>query len=374
MDGVANEAPDVLDMAPLTAYCRATRSEGPGVVDMAFVAAYLDDALEERLDGALDEGTKWLRGAEPVIDALEGGGEAETGIDFSAPCEDQPRPDLGEPERDDDPDEEDSERGEAVSLASVVFSDGDALDFHGVPQHGEIGVSYHGMNMQRMTALSGSLASPLRLFVSLVPVGTPVPWLIAAVDRPPDRVPLVAGRTLVDRLEAPVRGEEGPVFLRVPALPGGWWAADGLTLPGHFCGPGGTQAFHDSISSLYVVAVVPFGLTFPIHKMQASLVAEVTHNSTHAGTWYRRSSTFGWATACNTGLQVVHRYRALKGFKWRWIRAKKYEYSADEMLPTKPRLSVFYGLVRRRRRIVYTRTTQTGGLRCFSRFARWLLD
>src|SRR5262249_52561617 len=67
-------------------------------------------------------------------------------------------------------------------LARIVFKDGDAFHFLGVPADGEIGVAYIGKGQRWLAAIS-ELPSPLRLYVSLAPADAPLPWLLAAIDK-----------------------------------------------------------------------------------------------------------------------------------------------------------------------------------------------
>ena len=71
------------------------------------------------------------------------------------------------------------------------------------------------------SAVSGELFSPLRLYCSLAPPKTPLPWLLAAIDEQPDRVALVGNRPLCDEVQDPLLFEYDTLRLRVPGIQAG---------------------------------------------------------------------------------------------------------------------------------------------------------
>jgi len=169
----------------------------------------------------------------------------------------------------------------AEVLAKVVFKDGDAFHFLGVPADGEIGVAYIGKGQRWLAAIS-ELPSPLRLYVSLAPPDAPLPWLLAAIDKQKDRLPLVGERRLCDRVSETLDAESETLRLRVPGLPGGLWTPDDFTIGG-FCGWNGENEWNSEFCN---AELEPGPLVEPnIYKCTAQLSIEVTHNSTSGGHW-----------------------------------------------------------------------------------------
>lgn len=328
----------------------------------------LDAELDERLEATLDDNTKRLRAAETVLDALvEPEASESAGVDLSVSASGEGGAEEPQYSAERLADET-SERELAVRLAFVAFKDGDSLEFFGIPQHGEIGLAYRGENANRHATIMGELVSPLRLFCSLTPPDVSLPWLLAAVDRQPDRAPLVGRRALCDRLESPVLAQDGPLRLRVPALAGGVWLPDDLVTPYHFCGPAGAEQFKAHTWTMYPAGGVGWGLSqYPIYHWQLELTAETTHNSTYNGQWKTRRCAVAWAAACESPVRITHQYRDLGFFKWVWKTAR-----TDELGPSQLVGTPWLGIVRRRRRIIYERVGAAGGLRAFSRFAKTL--
>src|SRR5262249_60940472 len=86
----------------------------------------------------------------------------------------------------------------------------------------------------------GHLRAPIAPapYVSLAPPDTPLPWLLAAIDKQKDRLPLVGERRLCDRVVETLEAESETLRLRVPGLPGGVWTPDDFTIGGFLRGGG----------------------------------------------------------------------------------------------------------------------------------------
>src|SRR5215471_12890872 len=252
-------------------------------------------------------------------------------------------------------------------LARIVFKDGDAFHFLGVPADGEIGVAYIGKGQRWLAAIS-ELPSPLRLYVSLAPPDTPLPWLLAAIDKQKDRLPLVGERRLCDRVVETLEAESETLRLRVPGLPGGVWTPDDFTIGG-FCGWNGENEWNSEFCS----GELELGpaLEPNIYKCTAQLSIDVTHNSTSGGHWKRRKCSIATAAACGSPVRIRHQYRELGFFSWNWVTASDHVLGPSEVTGT-----LWLGLVRRRRRIIYQRSGGPfggpGGFRALSRFSRHL--
>ena len=255
----------------------------------------------------------------------------------------------------------------AEVLAKIVFKDGDAFHFLGVPADGEVGLAYIGKG-QRWLAVISELPSPLRLYVSLAAPDAPLPWLLAAIDKQNDRLPLVGERRLCDRVDETLEAESETLRLRVPGLPGGVWTPDDFTIGG-FCGWNGENEWNSEFCS---AELEPGPLVEPnIYKCTAQLSIEVTHNSTSAGHWKRRKCSITTAAACGSPVRIRHQYRELGFFSWNWVTASDHVLGPAEVTGT-----LWLGIVRRRRRIIYQRAGGPfggpGGFRALSRFSRHL--
>ena len=287
-----------------------------------------------------------------------------------APAGDEP-PDAGEDEREGRRDRESSEgpsgdrnagpaeaAGKEV-IARIEFGDGDALVFGAIPADGEIGVAYEGEDIRRSLMIFAPLATPLRLFASLAPPETPIPWLLPAIDRPPDRDGLVGTRPLCERLEEPKRAARSVLRLHLPGEPDHWWGPTDMAVRG-YCGWDGFREFRaafcapewDSGSSL-----LP-----NIFKCTPQLSLHIEHTSTNDfGHWRRRRRSDALCAACASPVRVVIQYRGLGGWKT----------ASNKVLgPANLTGAAWQGLIRRRRRIHYTRWGNVGGVRAFSRFTQ----
>jgi len=255
----------------------------------------------------------------------------------------------------------------AEVLAKIVFKDGDAFHFLGVPADGEVGVAYIGKGQRWLAAIS-ELPSPLRLYVSLAPPDTPLPWLLAAIDKQKDRLPLVGERRLCDRVSETLEAESETLRLRVPGLPGGVWTPDDFTIGG-FCGWNGENEWNSEFCS---AELEPGPLVEPnIYKCTAQLSIEVTHNSTSGGHWKRRKCSTATAAACGSPVRIRHQYRELGP------RTLVDDPASDHVLgPAEVTGTLWLGIVRRRRRIIYERAGGVfgglGGFRALSTFSRHL--
>lgn len=254
-------------------------------------------------------------------------------------------------------------------LAKIEFSDGDALIFEAVPADGEIGVAYLGKNQQRSVAVQAALASPIRLFASLTPTDVPMPWLLPAIDRPPDRAELVGDRPLCDRLDEPIRAVGEVLKLRVSGMADGWWQPDDLVIGG-YCGWNGEHEFMHFCGLVGVGEPNPGPWPFfNIYKCTPELRTDVTHSSTSGGKWRRRRWSIAWCAACGSPVRITHQYRKLGFFQWKWKTAMSHVKGPHNLTGTG-----WMGLIRRRRRIIYKREGDIGGLRSRSRFSQSYSD
>lgn len=259
----------------------------------------------------------------------------------------------------------------AIPLARIAFRDGEYFEFLAVPSDGEIGLAYIGEDARRRSALDDELFSPLRLYCSLTPPDAPLPWLLAVVDKQPDRAALVGNRYLCDSVEEVLLSESDTVRLRVPSLPGGWWTPDDLQIVG-YCGSDGT---HKWGLDFCIAELHPGPLLFPnIWKCDALLNVELTHNSIRGGTWRRRRTSRANFAPCESPTRVTHQYRKLTYqfplLKWKWITATSHVVGPAPAVQR----TYWLGIVRRRRRIIYKREGAIGGFRALSRFAQTLFD
>lgn len=338
----------------------------------------LDAELADRLEKTLDAGTKRELQAEAVLARLSRVNGRE---DDAATVETSDyKSDASNPfDSDDGPRLEDAkadlaiESGAeaAVTIARVAFRDGGCFEFLAVPGDGEIGLAYVGEDDRRWGALDGNLLSPLRLYCSLAPPGAPLPWLLAAVDRQPDRAALVGSRPLCGSVEEVLLSESDTVRLRVPALPGGWWTPDDFGIGG-YCGVNGQYEWASDICGFPGELSSGNNAFFPIiWRCESQLKAELTHNSIRGGTWRRRKTSFARCAPCGSPVRVTHRYRKLGFFKWTWKTATSHVYEVGPHNQVK--LSPWLGIVRRRRQIIYKREGAVGGFRVLSRFAQTLV-
>jgi len=258
----------------------------------------------------------------------------------------------------DDRDEGPAEAAGTKVIARIEFGDGDALVFEAIPADGEIGVAYEGEDTRR-SLIFAPLATPLRLFASLAPPDVPMPWLLPAVDRPPDRDQLVGKRPLCERLEEPVRAARSVLRLHLPGEPDHWWGPTDMAVRG-YCGWDGFREFRaafcapewDSGSAL-----LP-----NIFKCTPQLSLEILHTSTDDfGFWRRRRRSDALCAACASPVRVVIQYIGLGGWKT----------ASNKILdPANLTGAAWQGLIRRRRRIRYVRWGNAGGVRAFSRFTQ----
>lgn len=254
-------------------------------------------------------------------------------------------------------------------LAKIEFGDGDALIFEAVPADGETGVAYLGQHRQRSVAVQAALASPIRLFASLAPADAPMPWLLPAIDRPPDRDELMGDRPLCDRLDEPIRAVSETLKLRVGGVADGWWQPGDLAIGG-YCGWNGEHEFMHFCGLIGVGEPNPGpGLLFNIYKCTPELRADVTHRSTSGGKWRRRRWSIAWCAACGSPVRMTHQYRKLGFFQWKWKTATSYVKGPQNLAHT-----AWMGLILRRRRIIYKREGNIGGLRAHSRFSQHYSD
>lgn len=335
----------------------------------------LDRELADRLDATLDAETKYEREALEILAGLANpDAQSEPPTDIGA--------DKGKREYAAQlkaaPDEAMTDANEraGVTLARVVFKDGDAFHFVGVPGDGEVGVVYLGSNTGRWLAATSDLPSPLRLYLSITQPNAPLPWLLAAIDKQKDRLALVEGRQLCDRIDDPLEANSETLWLRVPGLPGreprpsggDWLPDDAIFTVGGFCGWNGEQEFIDEVCSLQYVDPGPFGLIPNIIKCTSQLSFEKTHNTTLGGSWKRRKCATSRATACGSPVRIRHQYRKFGWSGWHWVTAND-----DIVGPAELTGSLWLGLVARRRRINYQRAGGFGGFRAWSGFSRTLL-
>jgi hypothetical protein len=319
--------------------------------------------LDPRLDRTLDEFTKRELAADAVLAGLTAGGSGEASAPSTAPDVEsgaEVTPGTLTTARGD-------EEKPPTVLARVVFRDGACFEFTGKPSDGEIGMSYRGEDETRWLAATGELVSPLRLFCSLAPSDAPVPWLLAAVDRQPDRAGLIGTRSLCDTVAHTLPVRDDLIRLRVPGLEGGWWVPDNLGI-GFFCGINGEAEFDTNVCQFNAAHLPSSSLLFPdIQKCTAALSVDLTHNSTESGSWKRRKTSTGWVAACGSPARIRHQYRKLGFFSWQWETANN-----DVVGPANYVGTLWLGIVMRRRRIIYTREGQIGGFRAWSRFSQHL--
>lgn len=328
----------------------------------------LDAELSRRLDATLDASTKFELEAMRVLETLQTSEEQSP----SAPTEEKEYPTSpagdtpsGETREDDRP--------QAEVLAKVVFEDGDAFHFLAIPADGEIGLSYTGRNSQRWAAATSELVSPLRLYVSIAPLEAPLPWLLAAVDKQKDRLELVGSRRLCERVDEPLEAHSGPggtLQLRVPSLPGGVWIPDEYTIGG-YCGWNGEEEWW--LDWCWALGGSGLGPSFEqnIFQCTSEISTEVTHKSIQDGAWRRRKCATAQSVACASPVRIRHQYRKLKLFQWKWVTCNN-----DLLDPMQvAQGTLWLGIVRRRRQIVYVREVKEGqpaigGFRAWSMFSR----
>jgi hypothetical protein len=331
----------------------------------------LDAELSRRLDETLDASTKFELEALRVLETLE---MSEKEGSPNRPPEKSPAPAEGQEypksPAGDTPSSETAEanRPQAEVLAKVVFEDGDAFHFLAIPADGEIGLSYTGRNSQRWAAATSELVSPLRLYVSIAPPDAPLPWLLAAVDKQKDRLALVGSRRLGERVDEPLEAQSGPggtLQLRVPTLPGGVWIPDEYTIGG-YCGWNGEDEWWlDWCWALGGSGLGPL-LEPNIFQCTSEISTEVTHKSIQDGAWRRRKCATAQSVACASPVRIRHQYRKLKLFQWKWVTCND-----DVLGPMQvAQGTLWLGLVRRRRQIVYERQGGIGGFRAWSMFSR----
>jgi hypothetical protein len=330
----------------------------------------LDAELSRRLDATLDAHAKFELEAMHVLARLA---ESDEGLSTSPEevVRAGERQDHGRSPGGDTTaahSKTEADRPKAEVLARIVFKDGDAFHFVAVPADGEIGVAYIGKG-QRWLAASSELPSPLRLYVSITPPDAPLPWLLAAIDKQKDRLALVGKRALCDSVGETLEAESDTLRLRVPSLPGGVWTPDDFTIGG-FCGWNGENEWNSDVCLAEYDPGPP--LEPNIFKCTAQLSIEVTHKSTSGGNWKRRKCATASAAACGSPVRIRHQYRELGFFQWNWVTA------SDHVLgPAETTGSLWLGIVRRRRQIIYEREGGVfggvGGFRAWSMFSRNLL-
>ncbi len=245
----------------------------------------------------------------------------------------------------------------ATTLARVRFSDGEYFSFQAVAGDGEIGLGYHGERIERWTAMRAQSASILRAFCSVAPAGTPVPWLLAAVDRAPDRLRLIEGRGLCDALDAPVPVANDLVQLRIPGATGGWSPTDQLGV-GFFCGINGKEQWEQS-----VIASNAANSETKVIKWNSSLIWGDTYQSTGNFAWVRVKTATTAAAACGSPVEIVHQYRKLGWFNWHWHTASVHTYGPGNLVG-----NWWLGIVKRRRQVKMTRAGGIGGFRSWVMF------
>jgi hypothetical protein len=338
----------------------------------------LDRELSDRLDATLDAETKFELQAMDVLADLKTPEDGRGSASDKAPTNAQQENPASLTMETAAAVEAKEYSGRQETLAKVVFQDGDAFHFVAVPSDGEIGVAYIGSNSRRWLAATSDVVSLLRLYVSVAPPEAPVPWLLAAVDKPKDRFGLVGGRQLCDRVDVAMCARSDTVRLRVPGLqglPGGGTSDGGDWLPGDtesiggLCGWNGEEEFRNEVCALQIQNPGPFGLEQVIIKCTPALSFELTHNSKLGGDWKKRKCATARAAACGSAVRIRHQYRKLSFFQWNWVTAND-----DVVGPAETTGSLWLGLVRRRRRVIYQRVGSVGGFRAWSCFARNLID
>jgi hypothetical protein len=166
-----------------------------------------------------------------------------------------------------------------------------------------------------------------------------------------------------------LEAESDTLRLRIPSLPGGVWTPDDFTTGG-FCGWNGENEWNSEVCLAEYDAGPP--LEPNIFKCTAQLSIEVTHKSTSGGHWKRRKCATASVAACGSPVRIRHQYRELGFFQWNWVTASDHVVG-----PAETTGSLWLGIVRRRRQIIYEREGGVfggvGGFRAWSRFSRNLL-
>ncbi len=260
-------------------------------------------------------------------------------------------------------------------LASIIVGDG-AFHFLGVPEHGEIGLSFSGDCGDTFNAIVQRFPSPLRLYASVAPLDAPIPWPIAAVDHDQeDRLDLVGARRFCDRVEdaLPARlGSDGEVQLQAPTESGGIWTPDptpAVMMPVAYCAPiTGRLLFHRE----YCEAEWDPGPAseWNIIKCSSALNKNLTHTSESGGDWRRRRCSTSHAWVCDSPVYITHLYWEAGN----WLIAEHGQFGQFGPSKTAPFKSPWQGLVRRFRMVEYRHglAATTGGFRAYSFFSRHL--
>jgi hypothetical protein len=251
-----------------------------------------------------------------------------------------------------------------VTLARIAFRDGDVLEFLAVPGDGEISLVYSGDDDRRCSAVFGELLSPLRLYSSLAPPDAPLPWLLAAVDKQPDRRALVGDRALCDSVEHALPAASDTIRLRVPGAPGGWAIEDDYAIGG-FCGVNGEQEWRSGFCE-GPEPLGPIGLPNVV-KCESDLHEDLTHTSFKKGWWRRRRAAMGLCAPCGSPVRITIQKRKLVGFKWKWKAAAVRVVGPANFWRGAVTWSILF---RRRWRIRYQREGAIGGFRAWSLFAQ----
>jgi hypothetical protein len=329
--------------------------------------AELDAELNRLLDKTLDDCTKWELAANKAFEALSNRGDIDALIaETSGGSEKAFEQNSTEASTTAQCAEEETPTS---VLACLGFRDGGCFEFRARPTDGEIGIAYRGENEGRWLAATSDLASPLRLYCSLAPPDAPVPWLLAAVDRQPDRAMLVGNRPLCDTAPGRMPVHDDLVRLRLPGVAGGWWVPDSLGV-GYFCGINGGTEFQHHICNWFEHHHPPStSILENILKCTSTLSTSVTHKSISGGSWKRRRCSTGYVAACGGATRIKHQYRKLGFFTWNWKTANN-----DLVGPSNWIGTVWLGIIRRRRRIVYKHEEDIGGFRAWSKFSQHLTD
>jgi hypothetical protein len=231
-----------------------------------------------------------------------------------------------------------------------------------------VGFAYHGTNEQRQSAAFGEALSPLRLFCSITPPDTPVPWLLAAVNPQIDRGALIEGRGLCNRLDVAVLAPMEQLRLRIPGLPGGWWVPDSYG-SSNYCGISGEGQWEQEVCQFLQDEHSPGPSLIPnLYQCSAALQTDMLHESKGNGVWRSRNCSTASAAICGGTVEIKHQYRQLGFFEWNWVTAR-----IDLVHPTNFTETFWLGIVRRRRRIRYLRVNSLdGGFRAASKFSQHL--